>query len=56
MADLKREIFDRINIDGVEEAWKITGDKVKEAAGSIKPGKSDVSESYTSDAILNALD
>ena len=56
MADLKREIFDRINIDGVEEAWKFTGDKVMEAAGSIKPGKSDVSESYTSDAILNAPD
>ena len=56
MSELKREIFGKINMDGAQEARKITGTIVKEAAGSMKPGKSDVSESYTSDAILNAPD
>ena len=55
MAELKREILGKINSDGAEEVWKVTGAKVKEAA-AMKPGKSDVSESYTRDAILNAPD
>ena len=56
MRDLKNEIFSKITMDGAEEARKITGLIVKEAAASMKPGKSDVSESFTSDAILNAPD
>ena len=36
------------------EADKITADVLKEAANRMKPGKSDISGSYTSDAILNA--
>ena len=47
-------------IDGYEggenEVTKITGSVVKEAACRLKPGKGDVSEGYTSDAILNAPD
>ena len=39
-----------------EHVDKITGPAVKKAACNLKPGKSDVSESFTSDAILNAPD
>ena len=43
--------------DGAEhEIFKITGSIVKEAAYKMKAGKGDVSEGYTSDAILNAPD
>ena len=38
------------------EVFKISGEIVKEAACKMKPGKGDVSEGYTSDAILNAPD
>ena len=36
--------------------FKIDGKIVKEAACKMKPGKGDVSEGYTSDAILSAPD
>ena len=42
--------------DTGSEVTKITGKAVKEAACKLKPGKSDVTEGYTSDAILNAPD
>ena len=48
-----------INIGGaesLEEVSKVTGEIVKKAACKMKPGKGDVSEGYTSDAILNAPD
>ena len=38
------------------ELSKLSGDMVKQAACKMKPKKGDVSESYTSDAILNAPD
>ena len=41
---------------GQSEVAKITGEIVKEAACKMKPGKGDVTEGYTSDAILNAPD
>ena len=56
LAELKREIFSTIDGKSVDEARKITGDIVKEAAASMTPGKNDVSDSYTSDAILHAPD
>ena len=40
----------------MEEVAKVTGAVVKEAAGLMKSGKSDVSEGFTSDAMLNAPD
>ena len=43
MEELKNEVFGKINNDGAEEAWKVTGAKVKEAAVTMKPGESDVS-------------
>ena len=42
--------------DSMSEVGKITGEVVKEAACKLKPAKGDVSEGYTSDAILNAPD
>ena len=42
--------------NSIDEARKITGDIVKEAATTMRPGKNDVSESFTSDAILHAPD
>ena len=42
--------------DGEYEVLKITGSIVKEAACKMKSGKGDVSEGYSSDAILNAPD
>ena len=44
------------NETGENEVLKITGEVVKQAACKMKPGKGDVSEGYTSDAILNAPD
>ena len=38
------------------EVGKVTGAIVKEAACKMKAGKGDVSNGYTSDAILNAPD
>ena len=40
----------------VDEVAKVTGQVVKEAALSMKPGKSEVSCGFSSDAILNAPD
>ena len=39
-----------------DKVYKVTGNIVKTAACRMKPGKADVSMSYTSDAILNAPD
>ena len=54
---IKLGVRDMITGNGdAEEAFKITGSVVKEGACKLKPGKGDVSEGYTSDAILNAPD
>ena len=45
-----------IGDDTSYEVNKVTGPVVKEAACRLKPSKSDVSEGYTSDALLNAPD
>ena len=45
-----------INQNSINEVNKITGDTVKAAAGLMKAGKADVSEGYSSDAILNGPD
>ena len=42
--------------DSLKEVHKLSGDIVKKAACRMKPKKGDVSESFTSDAILNAPD
>ena len=45
-----------ISVDSLQEVMKITGDTVKHAAIMMKKGKSDVTDGFTSDAILNAPD
>ena len=59
MESIKAHLKDLISVDegdAVAEADMITGAVLKEAACRMKPGKGDVSGSYTSDAILNAPD
>ena len=56
MAELKDILAREILADSSAEADKISGKTVKEAECRVKPRKSDVSQSYTSDAILNAPD
>ena len=53
---IKEKLEELIRNDSVDEVMKITGEKVKEAAGLMKKGKSDVSEGFCSDAILNGPD
>ena len=45
-----------IGNDAIMEVTKVTGAKVKEAACRMKPGKSDVSGGYSSDALLHGPD
>ena len=56
MTDLKQLLQSEISDSCLQHADRITGAVVKEAACRMKPGKSDVSTSYTSDALLNAPD
>ena len=56
---LKDTVADELennNEQAMSEIMKITGQVVKDAASKLKAGKQDVSEGYTSDAILNAPD
>ena len=53
---IKEKIGSLIDAGSVDEVRKITGKKVKEAAGTLKAGKADISEGFTSDAILNGPD
>ena len=56
LSKLKDQLRDEISVDYLHEVNKITGQSVKDAACQMKPRKSDVSSSYTSDAILNVPD
>ena len=56
LQEIKEQLRRSIMEESTEEVFKVTGEVVKEAACKMKPGKGDVSESYTSDAILNAPD
>ena len=53
---IKEKLSELISESSMDEVMKITGDKVKEAAGLMKLGKADVSEGFKSDAILNGPD
>ena len=56
MVTIKEQLKLLINADGLDEVSKVTGDVVKAACGRMKPGKSDVTGSYSSDVFLNAPD
>ena len=53
---IKERLGTLITANSMGEVKKITGDKVREAAELLKPGKADVSEGFSSDAILNGPD
>ena len=56
MDEIKTKVKQMIKSDSIEEVWKVTGSKVKQAALLMKPDKSDVTGSFTTDAILNSPD
>ena len=56
LKDVVAGILDTNKEESIAEVKKITGKVVKDAACNMKPGKQDVSEGYSSDAILNAPD
>ena len=56
MEALKEKVKKLVGDSSVEEVLKVTGAVVKQAALGLKPGKGDVTEGYTSDAIKNAPD
>ena len=56
MDNINAQISGLINPDSINEVLKVNGNIVKSAACKMKAGKSDVSEGYSSDAILNAPD
>ena len=53
---IKEKLGEMINKDYMHEVLKISWESVKAAAGKMKAGKADVSEGFSSDAILNGPD
>ena len=53
---IKDKLSELIKQGSLEEVNRITGEKLKEAAGMMNAGKADVSGGYASDAILNGPD
>ena len=56
MAIIKNRLQELINESSHREIMKITGNVVKQACARMKPGKMDVTGSYSSDVFLNAPD
>ena len=56
MKVLQDKIKELITPESVQQAAMVTGSVVKEAVCSMKPRKSDVSCTFTSDSLLNAPD
>ena len=56
MTDLKAEMEQLMGIADKDQVFKVTGVIVKEAVAKLKPGKTDVSGSYVSNALKHAPD
>ena len=56
MAMLQTRVAELIKVNSMNEVDKVTGTRVKEAVCLMKPYKGDVSEGYTSDALLHGPD
>ena len=56
MEEIKRKVSEMLRADSMEEVNRVTGAVVKEAVSHMKAGKPDVSEGFTSDALINAPD
>ena len=53
---IKNKLKEVINEDSINEVNKITGNIVKMACSKMKPGKTDVTGSYSSDVLLHGPD
>ena len=56
MLNIKETLRGEITNDSIIDVDRLNGKALKEAASRMKPSKSDVSKSFTSDAILNSPD
>ena len=56
MNEIKEKLNSIIGQESMSDVNKVTGSVVKEACSRMKPGKTDVSESFTSDILLHAPD
>ena len=56
MAEIKNKLNDLIDVNSLAEVHRVTGAAVKEACVRMKPGKADVTGSYTSDILLHGPD
>ena len=56
MVEIKSKLEEMINENSVKEVKKVTAQVVKTACCKMKAGKNDVTEAYTSDALLHAPD
>ena len=53
---IKNRIRELIGRSSIAEVEKVTGKSVNEACTRMKPGKADITGSFTSDVLLNAPD
>ena len=53
---IKDSLRDMIGPESLHEVYKVTGSVVKRAATRMKPGKNDVSDSFTSGILLHTPD
>ena len=53
---IKEKLKDLIGLESMNEVNKVTPEIVKEACSRMKPGKSDVTGSFTSDTLLHGPD
>ena len=56
MNEIKEKLNSIIGQESMSDVNKVTGSVLKEACSRMKPGKTDVSESFTSDILLHAPD
>ena len=56
MDRIKERLQNLVNLDSLVDVDKVSGKVVKEACSRMKPGKADVSESFSSDVFLHAPD
>ena len=56
MTKIKERLEELISSNSIHDVEKVTGAVVKLACSRMKPGKMDVSESYSSDVLLNGPD
>ena len=56
MTDIKSKLQGLINENSLREVNKVTAEVVKQACSKLKPGKLDVTGSYSSDIFLHGPD